>query len=338
MSRLQTGLTVALAAQLALLAWIYLPSGRADAAAGTHALLPALETITPARIEIDEPAPGDDAARKSLALRRDGERWVLEQADGYPADPEKVRALLDNLRGLRVGRPVLSSGRYHEALEVAESKHQRRLRVWEDPDGKPRVDLLLGSSPNYRIRHARLAGDDRVYELRGLEYYDLRPDAGAWIEKKLVDVPVDDLVAVGLENGHGRFELARRDGAWSVAVPDAGREPDAAKTDAWVRSIASLWISEPGGPLDPAEQGLEPPAATLTLTYRAIAPDAAAAETAPAAATGTRTVIVRLGREAEGGKRYAGRDGFEFAVLLGEFDAEKIEAKKLADLLASDAS
>jgi hypothetical protein len=350
MNRTQWILVAALAAQVLVIALTGAPFARSGEAAASRPLLPALESFTPQRIEVleggerNEDAGRTGANERSVALRRAGEGWALENPDGYPVDGEKVTKVLTNLRELRVRRPVLTTSRYHEALEVSDNKYARRLRLWDAPSGEPKVDLLLGTSPNYRTRHGRLRGDDLVYELRGLEYYDLQPDAGSWIEKKLLDIPEGDIVGLTLRNRHGSFELQRKDGEWVLAEPArAGNKLDRSAVESFVRSVASLWLSEPAGRVDPPAQGFADPAATLELRYQRIREDKgseAPSGTAPTPTFETELQVasVRIGSQLgqDDKRRYASRAGFDYAAIVSEYEAEKLTEKELADLYAED--
>jgi len=334
MNRTQWVLVVLLIVQLALLGVMVLRSGGGDAEE-SHALLPGLEAFSPARIEIQ------GSADESVTLMRGAEGWTLGDPAGYPVDAEKVDQLLRQLEGVQVRLPVVSSPRYHATFKVTEVEHERRLRIWDSGEEEPRVDLFLGSSPNVDVSHVRLNGDDRVYEEQGLSTFDLRTESTSWVERKLVDVPFDDVVSVKLRNAHGEFELGREDGQWKVLSPAGSRAVlEGSKVDSWVRSLVTLYLSQPAGPLGDPEFGLDDPVAVLEIRSRAAAgqeTDAepqegdAGAEQVPAE---PETVTVSVGAEVQGeeGKRFASRAGFAFAVALSQYDVEKLADKKLSDL------
>jgi len=332
MNRTQWVLAALLVVQLALLGLMALRSGGGDDEAA-RALLPELEAFSPSRIEIQ------GSADESVTLVRGADGWTLADPAGYPVPAEKVDQLLQQLEGLEVRVPVVSSPRYHATFKVTEAEHERRLRIWDSGEADPRVDLFLGTSPNVDVSNVRLAGDDRVYEVQGLSTFDLRTEALSWVERKLVDIPLDEVVSVALRNSQGQFELGREEGGgWKVlshSGPDV--QLDGAKADGWVRSLATLYLSAPAGALGDPLFGLEDPEAVLEIRSRAIAgePQAAQEEGAPEtppAETVTVTVNVGAGVEGEEGKRYASRSGSGFAVILSQYDAEKMVGKALSDL------
>ena len=335
MNRTQWVLTGLLIVQLLLLLAVGAPFSSGSATVGQKPLLPVLDSVTATRIQITQSTEDDD---KSVVLQRKEEGWTLADRAGYPADASQVDRLLEDLKSINVRRPVVSSGRYHEALEVTADKHQRRLRLWEDASDDPDIDLFVGSSPNYQISHVRLAGDDRVYEVRGLNPYDLRTDPIAWVNKKFLDIAFDDVTAVKLTNGHGEFALERHDGAWRLASPPAGETLDQSKIDSFVRSVASLWLSEPAGPASDAAYGLADPAATVEITYGpgGEGVDSDTGGEAFAGPVQVETLVIGGPAEQDSSQRYATRSGFDYAVILSKYDAEKALDKKLADLYEED--
>jgi uncharacterized protein DUF4340 len=310
MNRTQWILGGTLVVQCLALALIYSGSQRAGAGE-PHPLVPALDPAAVARIEIR----GD--AGKTLNLAKSGTTWTLAEADGYPADGSKVETLLSDLKKLQVRRPIVTSSRYHETLKVTDAGAERRIRVYPQTGNDPVVDLLVGSSPSYGATNVRVAGDDRVYEVRDLRTYDIRPDPGSWIDRKLVDMPAEDVTKIAIHEGSTTIGLSKSGTTWTMTQP-AG-DADAAKVDAWLRGILGILATEPAGKADKPELGFESPAATVELTKTKD--------------NATETVVLRIGGSAPGaeGQRYARRDGASHAVILSSWDAEKLLTKKPAD-------
>ena len=316
MSRTQSILSVALAAQLLVLLVSWSPWTSGSTTVAKSALLPELASFEPSSIEIE-------GEKESLRLDREGETWRIEAVDGYPADGAKVGKLLADLKQIEVRRPVVSGARYHAALHVTDAEHERKLRL-SGASGEPSVELFVGTSPNYGINHVRRGDRDEVYEVKGLSPWDMRPEASSWIDTRLVDVEPDRVRSIALTNEHGAFELRRGDdGAFTLAAGGAsGAALDAAAVDGFVSSVTSLRMSEPAGrAAGGAEQGLAAPAGRLSMVYDA---DGA-----------SKTFELAIGGATESGeKRYARVAGSDFAVLLAKWDAERVLDEKLADLLA----
>ena len=321
MTRTQWTLAVLLVVQLILILFVRAPFSGATRGAETHSLLPGLEAVTAARVEL----VGGDA---TLALLRDGDGWTLE-GSGFPADGGAVDGLLDNLRSLTVRRPVASTSRYHDSFKVAENENEGRVRVWDDPSGEPGVDLILGTSPNYQITHVRRADEDRVYEVRGLGVYDVRAEPGSWIDKTLVEVAADRLLSLELTNAEGSFRLDKGENGWTVAAPAGDLQLDQDKVDTLVRAATSLRLAEPVGPVDPEVHGFDEPSATLVLRY--------SAGTAEDEAAPVEEITVSVGRKLDDPEtqRYVTRSGFPFTGTIWDSSVTSLTEKKLGDLSAS---
>jgi hypothetical protein len=214
---------------------------------------------------------------------------------------------------------------------VGDSKYERRIRIWGDAQGDPAIDFLVGASPNYRVSDVRRDGEDDVYEVMGLSSWDLQSDVGSWIDKKLVNVPPEEITGLKVMNGHGTFALKKEDGAWTVLNNSASGDLDQGAVDSLVRAYASLYLADPVGQLDVLAQGLDNPAAEIQLIRSAKQPPEAGEESV--AAPEVTTLQVGKEMDAESGKRYATVSGFGFAVTLNRFDAERATEKKLADLV-----
>ncbi|MFQ5670150.1 MAG: DUF4340 domain-containing protein [Acidobacteriota bacterium] len=351
MNRTHWVLTGVLLAQVALILAVKAPFSASASGVAPHLFLPMLESMTPARLEIE------DGEGKSVDLLHSSQGWTLEEKDNYPVDDSKVTKLLNDLKALKVRRPVVTSSRYHEALKVTADAHERRLKMWEEGSDDPKVDLFLGTSPNYRISHVRLDGDQEVYEAMGISTYDLRPDSSAWIEKKFLDIPFDKVIGIRVQNGKGSFSLEKQNGAWAITEPADSKKKslDQAEVDSYVRSLASLWLVDPVGRIDEEAQGLARPAAKVEIIQAPAvkpktgpeegpgpdaSPDAEASGTQTQASTPepagepvVTTLLVGGEAGADSGQRYASRSGFDFAVTLSKFDSEKATQKALADLL-----
>ena len=331
MNRTQVTLAGLLLIQAILILLLRSPFSGGATPAQAQLLLPQLEVLSATRLEF----LGEDD--EALTLKRQGHHWAVEQLGGFPVDSERVDEFLDDLRQLEVGRPVVSSSRYHEAFNITDEQNEGRVKIWGDGDDEPQVDLILGNSPNYRISHARLAGQDRVYEVRGLAPYNISANATSWVDKQLVDVPTEQLVGLTLTNPTGSFELVKQDESWSVRAADGytGQALDADKLQQLLRAATAIRIDTPIGPIDEAAHGLDDPAATLVLRWIALELAATGEGESPPP---PEEQTVRIGDKLpdKETQRYATRSGFEFTGAVWESSISKLLEQELDDLLASE--
>jgi len=328
MSRNQLALAALLVLQILLILVFRSPFAGASAVEA-RPLLPTLEALTPIRIELG------GSAEEPITIEKTGDEWNVRGLGGFPADSNKIERLFDDLEHVTVRRPVVSSSRYHEGFGVAESDYEGRVRIWSAGDGDPEIDLIVGNSANQRIVHLRLAGEDEVFEARGLSPYDVHSATTNWVRKELLDVAQSQVVGIRITNGTGTFELAREAGTWKIVAPADSTELalDSLKVDELVREATSLRIADAVGPRDADAHGLAEPAAIAVVRWSPDAADAAAGQS-PA---DTRETTIEIGKQFPDNesKRYIGRSGFDYTGAIWESSIRKILEGDLDDLTAS---
>ena len=331
MTRNQMTLAGILGVQLLLIYLVSGPLATPTAPVERHTLLEALQGFQAAKLEV----LGREGKQVTLVKSDDG--WGIEEAGGYPADAEKVESLVNKLEEMQVRRPVVTSSRYHEALKVTDDDYERRVRLWDDPDGDPKVDLLMGTSPNYRTTHVRLHGDDPVYEVSGLGVFDVRDASSGWIKTRILDLTVQDVSGIKLTNPSGTIELEKMaDGEWRLVSPAQSLDLDRATIESLVRSAASLTAAEPAGPIDRGAQGFDSGGATVVLkVVDAAAPLAGEGEDADDdASPQVREVTVWVGSVVaeRDTQRYVAHSEFAFAAQAWKGALDKLVETKVADL------
>ena len=329
MNRTQTTLAGLLLVQVVLILLVRSPFSGASSGVDSRPLLPSLEAFTATRLELQ----GDED--RTVTLVKQGDGWTVEQLGGFPADDQKVDDLLDDLRGLKVRRPVVSGSRYHGSFNVTADENEGRVRIWDEPAEDPEVDLILGSSPNYRTVHVRLVGENPVYEVSGLAAYDVRADSGTWIDKDLVDIAEAELVGLSLSNENGSLELVKEEEQWRLVGEERPLDDD--EVDSLLRAARSIQLADGVGPKDAASHGLSDAAAAVTLRWRPSAPADAAEGGAPSAAE-VRELVVTIGGKLEENEsqRYISRSDLDFTGAVWESSVQPLLERKLDDLFPED--
>jgi len=295
MTRTQIYLSVLLVLQVALILFVRMGSADAATDSRAQALLPEFEQSAIERLAIAD-------GTTSLELQRQGDGWGIAELDGYPADTQKVSDLLNALSAARVGRPTVTSDRYHDSLKVADDDFQARLSAWSAGDAVV-ADLLLGTSPGLRTSHVRHAGNDAVFEARGISTHDYRATAESWIERTLIDESLLSVSGFSLTNAQGTVDAVRVEGSWQTA--EEGRPLDPEKVNQLLRQATVLRVESAAGRVDLVGHGLENPEATLRLRI-GDEPE------------GTRDVTLLFGTsgDEEASTRYVTRSDFNFSAIV----------------------
>lgn len=307
-SALQAALAALLVIQGAAIAWRWAgDAARDDAEGGVRKLLAGVDFDKVDRVTVR-------GASEAIAvrLRREAVGWELEEPDGFPADSGRVEELLRALSGAEVRRPVVRGSRYHDALGVADEKAELSITL---SGGDLAREVLVGTSPNYGVRHARLAGDDRVFELSGIDPIRFPPRRGAWLRHDLVAVAAGSIDRISLVNGLGRFAFERADGGtWmSIGAGHEGLTPNAERIEGLVERAVGLSIEDVAVGVPAAEEGLADPVAAIEISWR---------EGEAQGATGTATI--RLGRQTDDGGRYASATGIGWTVVVPAWQTETL--------------
>jgi hypothetical protein len=264
-------LAVVLGVQVLLALAVWTGGGNLSAKTDNSPLL-ALNGNTVDRITID----GPDEAKVTIAKAKGV--WKLPDSDNFPADSGRVEQLLTRLKGFKQGAPVANSEEARKRFKVSDKAFERRITLAEGT--KPLATLLVGT-PAGRESHVREAGDKAVHLVQ-FNAYDAPAKANDWEDKTVLQVPKDEIVAIGA-NG---LELERapktdpsesktsENGKPTKAAPTwqvvsstpATLKPDAA--DKLAKLLAELRIGSVLGKEDQGSYGLKTPKLTLSVTRK----------------------------------------------------------------------
>jgi len=245
-----------LVAQILLVVLVFWPRSRAATAAN-----PAFPDLNPEHVTqitiTDE--DGD-----SLILARQAGEWVLPEADGFPADQDRVSEFLTKITELDTGRLVTTTAGSHKRLRVAEDDFIRRIDL-ETASGE-HYELYLGSSPRYNVTHFRIQGQDETYLTDALATWSTNADPASWIDTMYLSVAESDLQAITLRNSHDTLEFTRdAEGNWQLAGLAEGEALDQGRVTSFVARMTSLNMQRPLGKSERPEYGLNAPQAELAL-------------------------------------------------------------------------
>ena len=258
MSRTNRILAVVLAIQIVLVAVAFWP--KSASVAGGESLLAGLEAEQITQLTIS------DATGKQIKLAKEMGNWVLPEADDYPCLANKAPEFLEKIVALKTNRLVTQTPASHKRLKVAADAFERRLEL-ELADGTTHR-LYLGTSPSYGAIHVRADGQDEVY-LASLSASEAGVNASNWVDTLYFSLTQDQIVAMTLENGNGRFEFEKDDaGAWAMKELAAGETLNENNVTGLANRVASLRMLRPLGKTEQSEYGLQEPRAVITIQTR----------------------------------------------------------------------
>lgn len=256
MNRQQQILAGVLVAQLVLVAVAFWPR-----TAATGAGAPVFPDLAAADIVA---LTVTDADGNSIALSKEGDGWVVSEADGFPADTEKISPVLDKIVGLTTSRLVTRTQASHKRLQVSADDFVRRFD-FETADGSQHT-LFLGSSPQYGAMHFRVDGQDETYLTGDFSTWETRAEPAAWINTVYVDLEEAKIEKMTLENANGSFTFTRdQNEEWTMAGLGAAETLDRTQVDNLVGKAASVNMERPLGKQEQPEYGMDQPSAVVRL-------------------------------------------------------------------------
>ena len=257
-----------------------------------------------------------DGDGKRVALAKDGQQWVLPEADAFPADGDKVAPLLRKIEQLRTGRLVTVTEGSHARLQVAEQKFNRKMQItWSDG---AQNTLLLGSTAGAGATHFRLLEESEVYLTADLTPWEANTAASNYIDTQFFSVPRDAITAITLQNGNGSFTFAKRDEKWTWSESTADETLDDTVLNGLLSQVSSVRMIAPLGKVPKPSYGFEQPLATATITSEV--------------GGALQEHVLRVGAEREGNYVFSA-SGAEYYVSVSAYTAGNLIDKTHADFV-----
>ena len=204
-------LAVLLILQAGLVAYLYRP--------GQNQAPPAAAIIKDLAPESVSALTITDGLGKTLTLTLAKDKdWRISGSD-YPADQEKIEALLKKFAAMKASRLVSQTPSSYARLKVADSDFNRKVAL--EAGGK-QIVFYLGTAPSAKSIHLRLAGAKEVYQVSDLAAWEVLAEQDSWWQTKYVNLPAAELSALTIANAQGGIELLHDQQNWRLAgKPDA---------------------------------------------------------------------------------------------------------------------
>lgn len=298
-------LAIALVVQIVLAAVVFWPRAASSAASGP--LLPNFKAADVTSLIIS------DGQGNKLTLAKNGDKWVLPEADDFPVDGAKVTPLLDKIEQVKTNRLVTQTEGSHARLKVAANDFTSLVEV-KLSDGASHK-LYLGSSAGAGATHVRADDHPEVYLTGDLASFDANAQAASWIETLYFSVPQTATTSLTLENANGTFEFVKDGEKWSLKDLAAGETFNENNFTTLFSQAGGIRMIEPIGQKEEASFGLDKPLATLTLK------------------TADKTYTLQIGAKDDKGNYVVKSAESPYYVRVAEFTAKNFIEKQRADFL-----
>lgn len=237
-----------------------------------------------------------------MTVRREHGRWMIDKPVQAPADPQAVRAFLEQLLALRIfqfGAPTAETATALPGQEAAISITPRgggedlELRVRRTDSDSPQLSAFF-----------KQRGGDLVVDGTAASLFEVSPEALR--DRSLGYVDTDTVDRIVIESGGDKLVLQRSDDSWSAA--EANRTFTADQVQKLIEEFNKTRIVSFRASTPPSEAGVEPPAQRLAF-YAWLSEN-----TAEEAAGAHAIAAVDLGEPEADGKIYA-RGGAENEIV-----------------------
>lgn len=161
-----------------------------------------------------------DASNK-VTLQKTGSQWQLPELHQLPVDKQKLDEILQKLDGTKLTWPVTNTVSSHERFEVAGTKFQRRIELFQGDIKK--ADLWLGSTPGFKKIHLRREGEDQVYAVE-LTAFEFATASNDWLQSDLL--AVKDVNSIKAAD----YELQKFGDAWNFVAVNQGASGEKVST------------------------------------------------------------------------------------------------------------
>jgi hypothetical protein len=282
--------------------------------AGQAASLPKLELTEEVvkgidRVVLVKPAEADGGVPTEVELVKAGEEaWNMKKPAEAKANASNVKSLLDNLSKLSLSEQIATSKDEYARWGVSDQKGLHAT-FFKGPDSV--FDVYFGENGS-RGQMTRLAKQEGVFAIKGFSKWLYERDASGWRDKTMFKFEDKDVVKVQIENSNGVFTFDKSGESWTGKQgPKAGPQKpidkfQASKVDDLLRAYKTLSAMDFGDHKQPADVGLAPPQAKVTIEQRG----------------GTATHVLELGNVAEGSNRWAKTNGSDQIYTISSWSAD----------------
>lgn len=216
-------LGIAFVVLLCLSGWTYYDSvTRAERFERGQKFLPNLNPDEIAQIMITKGDGGDDADSNDGSgahLKRQDDKFVMVNANGYPATNESVNRFIRDVLDISLEKTIGSGESLEEEMEIEPAGNSTIRVVFKDKNDKDMVSFVIGKAAEGGSGNfvTRKDGDDRNIYLTSKSSY-LRTSDDDFLKKDIVDVKGEDITSIAGAD----FTLSDEEGTLKLADLPAG--------------------------------------------------------------------------------------------------------------------
>jgi hypothetical protein len=170
-----------------------------------------------------------------VVLEREAGRWGVVSRNGFPAQPERVAALLHAVRGARVTEKQTDDAQYHARLGLAPGQPDSAPLELQLNASEKQVELLFGN-PVGSGQLVRFADEDQVWLINRPFGMTLNPQE--WLDLKVVRIPMESAATARWEHADGEALELEKDQEGDYNFRLVGVDPaEQQGSERWINSM-----------------------------------------------------------------------------------------------------
>jgi hypothetical protein len=205
----------------------------------------------------------DTLKDNDYTLEKQGEQWVLRDAESYPADSKSIDAFLAKLQKAKSVQRVTSQSSYYSKLKVADSDFERKVTL---SIGGKDLGFFIGSGSGPKRCHFRHQGSKDVLLVEGLLPWDVYDAASGWLDPNFFSVDQSNIWGIEVQSkGKPAIQLERgADEQWALSgLPTAVNK---IALDAMLIKASKIVLDHAVGKTVKAEFGFNTPSHQVVIT------------------------------------------------------------------------
>ena len=166
-----------------------------------------------------------DEGEDKVALKRQGNGFVVETKEGYPAKTSEVNSLISKCLEIKTTQLITEDSKNHEDLEVTEDKARTVVKFFKtaDPNSAVLAGVVVGKTEELgQGTYVRMLSSDSEVSDRVLSATDvpwISTGVMSYIEQELVSAESDQIESVTVVSPDGQYTLKKeQDGDDPVLV------------------------------------------------------------------------------------------------------------------------
>jgi hypothetical protein len=142
-----------------------------------------------------------ESNEESVHITREGNNWMVMQADNYPAQFDKVKKLVLDTADMTILAEKTSNPDLYSELgveDITDENADSTLLSLLDNSGNKLASVIMGDRRGMDSVYVRNAGQDRSYQVKGQP--EVSADPKDWIVKELLSVDNERIMEVTIEH------------------------------------------------------------------------------------------------------------------------------------------